>query len=370
MNIDNKKACNFLKRHCFFFAGLNGNQKSIAAIKISLSHLYGVKNITVIESLLSTDIPKRDRIKIIASLMRKQLSNNLDIILHSGGAIEFTEVFKQAIIEYPDINSAIQNMRLFLISPAGFSSNKKNKVLYCQRLLRLVYTMYFSSLYKGIDSLAIVKPAKNTITRNRIYSYIRKCLNNISCEDQFTTMIQPTYNNKNALMSSTISNKVQQLDDTVSKFSISLDRNIISQWLKKRGLLLKNECKAGYAGKLSQKFSERTDRTPTWLLDGDRNLVFSILDFLKVLKHISLSGCGTLTKELAKNGASVYFLLPEYDVVYKLRDIYRIANYIGFRFPKKQIVIMQNITHAGFAIWPEILIQSIVAVSNNCTNLM
>src|SRR5882724_1309688 len=140
-------------RHCLFIPGMNATNSGIAAelgIGPSLANAYGgVENVSVFNSIISTDKPNIERFTKMANVIKEYSETGLDIVIHSLGAAELYKVIQLLKREDPKFfkdQKRKENLHFVMIGPSGSSKGLKERITYPFRVLGGATDMQYSAM--------------------------------------------------------------------------------------------------------------------------------------------------------------------------------------------------------------------------------
>jgi hypothetical protein len=345
-------------RRCLFFAGLLGTQRGIAATRAALEALYGIGRVSVVESLASTDRPSPHRLSLLAAETCVHDGDSLDLILHSGGAIEYCAAAAEALRQGANPEHGAECLRIFLVSPAGIMSGLFDTVLTATRLATLARSMFADGFWKGVDSLSVVPP--DPIEGHRHFeAELRRAVGTTSLFSGCGSSVEPVIDKSSFLWHNPDAHrKVAAIDERVLESAKLSDRPGVVQAMTERGHVLAKECSQAFDG-TSPGHEKLTHELPDWLLPGRRSIAGGVKDFISLLRSVPSHSPRLAIGNLVRAGALVRFLVPEYDTAMRPRDAVRAMRSWGIYDPVPSITALPCLTHAGFAIRPAVLAAAI-----------
>jgi hypothetical protein len=329
-----------IERHCLFISGMGGSHDRLGKIEYGLGKSYGgTKNVTIFNSIYSSDNPNPHRFYQIADSINYHLEKgNLDIVVHSLGATELYSALKMLKQKKEYFNNIDRNKKLHivLLCPSGTSKGPLETVAYIKNIVRVATNELtngpFSrsnTLERGIVSLNIF-PAEIDNIAEKTRSSLPKSWSN-KYEGVKSIQSKPEEVSKNAEEDALadIAKLDQKLDNAFYSENYDLARNLIRQ----RGELVKLEIGEIYSSKSKQNF--KTKGLLRTILIGLAN---------KPIKFIM---------KLAKKGVRVDWLVPEYDYPVPSKSAIRVYKKLNMK-PQDHILIQEMETHiAGPIIHPE-----------------
>ena len=370
---------------CAFFAGLLGTQQGIAATKNALEDLYGPGNVIAVESLASIDTPRPDRLVQLARLLFDQEPNPsgapLDLVLHSGGMLEFCAVAAVALQTGMDICKTGKIRSLYLVSPAGLPLDAWDGIRTGLRLVRLGMSMFADGIWRGIDSLALVPMPAEQIAPGDFWQLLRETLSTVSMFRKGVPSVSalPEYHRRRIenVIPRARAPALAEVDRHLLEAARLHEGQRVRRFLTARGHLLARECSNAFDGRPWSGTGDRctapATMAPPWLDAGSRSLVPAILDFACLVRDVVRNGsvrvggacldCSPLAllRSLQQTGAHVHFFVPEYDTAIRPEDAVRVLKALG-QSDRKSLYVLEGLTHAGFAIHPDVLASAIAGI--------
>jgi hypothetical protein len=334
-----------VKPHCLFISGATDTDDGIRGIKNKLEEQYGVGRVEAFSSILNFKDPRNpERFEQMANVIQSYSKEGLDIIAHSLGAVELKkaiDVIKKRDQTFFDKKENIENLHIVLISPSGFSKGILGPLVYLGRIMRYAHSQVdlesikLNSPHRGMDALAAFPP--EGISSGDLAIALREAMPELSQlkDDRFAETIplqrEPNYLDK---LSSFEKEQVKLYGNMINAAIIDGNYDALRHLVIRYGKLLKKPL-----NQVSQGYFESTENHiagEVWAIIGG---------CLGLLASTEALGSNPM-KEFAKlqtKGASVNFIVPEYDIIVPLDEAIEF-----FDSPKEastHILVAEGVTH-------------------------
>ena len=353
-------------RHCIFISGMGGFYSSLRRLREGLDEAYGgSKNVTVFNSIYSSDQPNHRRFEQIADSIAYRLEDGpLDIVANSLGATELYRAL--SVLEEIDENyfgnrERNENLHIILVGPSGSSRNFIEKVAYARGVMRmarkeLTYTplrQKSETLIRGVASLTQFPAETIPDIARKIRSALPKTWSN---RRSIITdiLFEPKTYNRQYLTHGQIA-RLTSIDERLNTATSSED---ISALLRQRGEIAKEAMQSlvDNTGDNSEDTSSPGSFKPYFKAKG----LFTTL--------IMAMGGGPLNKfkELAIEGVQVSWLVSEFDYVVPIDRALRFYDQLGYN-PNNHIRVQELWPHTGPLAQPSAFGQIVFSLHENIT---
>lgn len=235
--------------------------------------------------------------------LKKQL-----VVAHSWGAGDLETIFGRIRKKFADDESfnryVIDHFEIALISPAGVFNKPPDSIKFLKSVLKL----FSSNAIRGINSflvapLAGVKQGKlNTILRE-VFPELAQLKDGV---DYFLSPLTAP----SAYTEGKRGEKGRRLFDLDRKLEQAIqegDMESVAQLVRQRGSLLEAEIDKVY------KEVNKTD-------DPEGNMLANLINNVPTIAKIMTGSPGRIISELHSGGLPVYFLIPEFDVIFPAHE--------------------------------------------------
>lgn len=328
------------KRHCIFIPGMQATNAWMNAemgIGQGLVKAYGEGNVTIFNSIISTDTPNKKRFEQMSTAIKKQVQQGgVDIAVHSLGVAELSYVLRMIRKDkedptYFDDQKVKDNLRIVVIGPSGFNKGLKDKFDYARQVSALN-----GRKAKGFDALTAFPP--KGVTPEQL-TEIFSDSSNIT-EGFRVVPFMPDRTNIEFLS--------QKDKEMLNVYDKELQDLVLLNW--KKDLEEAAEERAGVVkGPLQQVFEGTPvkDRSPR-----GRVRVGGITGLGILIRAAGKKPMEEL-QAMAKMGYQVDFLVPEYDFVVPLQKVMKFFEGQESE-AKKHVEIMQQSSHPAISLQSEI----------------
>lgn len=324
--------------------GITTNYRNIRSLAGELAR-YGDVEGKVWNSILSADRPEPGRFRAMAESIGSALKDGRKVVLVGwslGGSeiIQALLTLRQQEKRYAELN--FSKLELVLVSPNGVFEGISGAVRFVQEdLPRLLATMEADSPYQKLDSLITFPP--EGIDPKQLGPALREIYPGLSQltghEDTVGQVPQTTERDYFNRLKPEDRQAVQSIDQHLATL-LQVDPPAPEQWnalrelLEKRGSILQPYQQELYAGDYypepePERLTFRTDLFAT-----------ALLGFLPSLKIMMLGKYPEFIKGLSDRGATVRFLVPEFDAFVPIDRILAI-------FPESEVTVIERSTHTA-----------------------
>jgi hypothetical protein len=335
---------------CVFFAGLFGTFSGIRSIRTELEAIYGTGNVAAINSIVSSDYQGPDRSGELRRFLDafSEDAGSLDIILHSGGALEFAIICMR---REGSFYSKAERANIFLVSPAGFIEDIGSAMDILARLIRLSIAMSSPGPFRGIDSFSILPFRSDSPFDDRA---LRRELGAALGIQGLQTETEIPSEPQCRAIPSILVEQASEIDAAILEAAARRDSRTIRALLRRRGEALSSRIGEAFAGDAAAAAGERPRTDPR---RAARSLA-ALAGLASRRQPQRLLGL------LSMAGAQIFSILPEYDIVVSPSMAHeRLVRMNAKMVDGRQAVSMAWCTHAGFAVRPAALASSILFLS-------
>lgn len=318
------------KRFYMFFPGAGATYKGISGLRTEFANKYGPKNIIVYNSILSPEAPSPNRYEEMGELIQNKIKKKtpITVVAHCLGAAEFQTAVKtveENTKHFFDDPDHVKNINTVLISPSGFFKGWKGAAEYLRRVYNLACNeMNFpiisnqSSGVKGLISVNTFLP--ENISRSTMVKGIRNAFSNLSQFKENLPEVEfiPS-KDYNPYLPREIRKKIQKIDEQLKKAFIQADNKAIKMLLSLRGIISGKELDKAYSGEYFNEQDSYQKTIQKWSKGGLSKLG-------KVLSDMFQGKPMEKIKELKKKGMHVSFIVPEYDVLVPIKEVFKFFN--------------------------------------------
>lgn len=326
--------------HCLFlqgFGGFNVKPGTHQSIEKSLSKVYGGKeNVIVFNSIISPDKPNPQRFLEIEKAIKEKVKDGpLDIVAHSLGAVELAHVLTQIEKKDPgyfDEQNVKDNLRIVLIGPGGFSKGLLSRVNYARNAFLLntskgkAYDALTGLPPKGVDLDSLSMTVKISNKSPEIPVVVFQGKDNGEFLSEKEKLIAGKY------------------DAKLSKAVEGKKRFRTRKILRKRGKDLDTPVQRIFGGRIELREKE------------------SLRYGGKMGRRILLKAGGVQPMkeylQLDNLGIRVDILVPEYDFTVPLKKVLKFYEE-DMGKASSHIKILEGVSHAGIALQPDFLAETI-----------
>ena len=333
------------KLHCLFLSGGMGTYAGIRGIKEGLEKQYGIGNVDIFNSVISTDPQNPKRFKHMADVIQKHAKGGLDVVAHSLGAVELKNALKEVSKKdktFFENRENTQNLHIVLIGPSGFSKGIKGAFNFLGRIIR--YSREYAdlgkisksnTLYRGVDALTAFPPIG--ISSQDLAEGLRKAIPELShYKREISTFPLRTEQNYFDKLSSEQKEHVATYSEMIKSAIENRNYSGLRVLIKAYGEKLRKPLAKLYAGDLEE--------VPAPILEKTGLAIGGYIGLINTL--ISAFGSSAM-KEIAtlnKKGVRVDFVIPEYDIFVRLDEA--ITFFEGKEGTSKHIRMAEGVAHA------------------------
>jgi hypothetical protein len=300
--------------YCLFISGGTGTNAGISGIKDGLEKAFGVGKVAMFNSVLNFEDPQNpERFEqmadIIQSCAKKKIG--LDIVAHSLGAAELKEaidVIEKRDPTFFDKKENVEKLHIILIAPSGFSEGFLGPIRFLSRVNERTQPPF-----NGIDALTAFPP--EGINSEDLAIALRKAMPELSQLnadlpiETFSLVTEGDYSNK---LIDSEKEQIKTYSDMMKIAITNQNYDGLRHLIIKYGEILKGPLEKVYAG----SFESADAQT----IEAAYATVGGYIEMIRVL--IDGLGSGPM-RELAKlqeKGITLYFIIPEYDVILTLNE--------------------------------------------------
>lgn len=332
------------KRHCLFISAAWGTNAGLREIKDGLGKAYGHENVTVFNSVFSSDTQNTRRFEEIATVIQDNAKKGLDVVAHSLGAVELLRainIVKKRDATFFDSAENTENLHITLVSPSGFNKGIIGAFKYLERTFRFnreqgswpIFSK-LETLHRGIDALTAFPP--KDISSADLALALRNAMLELSQyrEEVGAIPLEEERNNISYLSP----NQKGQFDTYSEMMHIAIENknyDELRHLIAKYGKIFFPQLNEIYAGNFKLAKDEVSDATKA-----------TMGAYIGAIRSLINSLGSTPMKEIAKlqqKGVVVDFVIPEYDIFMKLDQA--IAFFDGSDEASKHVKIGVGITH-------------------------
>ncbi len=383
-----------------YLPGMMGTDKGMkpiyADVQTTIAELYPGAQFVGKNSLISPDLlthPEKDRFILLARQVVQAIGEGRHVYLygHSFGAVEMTHILELVKKLRPDIWRAgtdINKVHITLMSPAGFGKDMLQTLTMLRRLqgillassedsghiygLETIHFLPLRAFGSNPDTLHFLTPETQATVMTKLF-FAESQLGEHGEYPHATTLdqiyAQPdliVLERRFRLLSPVQKRELQEIDDLLSSYAETESgrKDQVILCLQRRGKLLSTYVQQTYDGKLEGPQPTRHTHSAT---DGvekegqDRTSLFvyiqAALGAVQLLKSYFTGHPYHELKAWYIKGVDTSFLIPEYDVLIKAREI---AEFLG---PDEKVearsVILRTTTHSSSSIEPSTISASI-----------
>ena len=353
------------KPHALFIAGGMGTYKGISDIKAGLKEAYGLENVTVFNSILSSDPQNPKRFKQMADVVMNNIDKGVHIIVHSLGASEARKMIKQIKRKDPEFFNNpynIENLHITLVSPASIKgvAGPFRFLAKTWRFAREQAETPISkkrTLLRGIDSLTAFPP--QNIPDAELTQAMRDAFGKLSqyeegvIEGEDVVLFNPEFTYFNKLDDK----KKEDLETHDKKLKLAIDsKNYVNlrKLVAERGELLRQPLADVFAGKFKDTSGESADDP---ILEATRATMGGYIDLFNTLVSAISNLPLKEMEELQRRGVRVNFVVPEYDIWKSTEEARRFFN--SLEKAKGNVVVAERGAHAYLALQPKLFSKTV-----------
>jgi hypothetical protein len=351
------------KKHALFISGMKGTDNDLLRIGSGLRGEYGGENVTMFNSIFSTDTPNRQRFETMADVIQERAATGLDIVVHSLGAEELrraVKILKKRDKEFFDKLENAENLRIVLVAPSGFSQGVKERIQYTKGFLNILKhhdhemsTLFArdDSVLRGLESLHIF-PLDNAADVTQKLTETAPEWSQKRGKTDIVRFDEPQ-SNKNYIERKLnpeeqvyLSEVDRRLQTALAEDSIEVARNLIVE----RGKVLRPVLSSFYGCEFEPGLTSEEKK---------RKLPQRMGKFL-VIRSLMRAGGGKAVKEfskLSKEGVQVDWLVPEYDCIVPLKTAEKYYDSLGDD-ANGMIKLLEGATHISVPSQQEIFARS------------
>jgi hypothetical protein len=338
------------EQYCLYISGATGTNAGIRGIKEGLEQQYGVGKVEAFNSILNFEDPQNPkRFEQMADFIQSHSRKGLDIIAHSLGTAELQEVIevlKKRDKNFFDKKENVENLHIILISPSGFSKGIDGPLIYLSRLIRYARSqvdlgLELNSPHRGIDALTAFPP--EGITSEDLAVALRKAmpeLSQLKADFPVETLPLVTERDYSDKLTDFEKEQIKTYSDMMKIAIASQNYDGLRHLIIKYGENLKEPLKQVYAGSFESADAQA-------IKEIHETVLGYIGGYMGILR-VAVDGFGSEPmKEIAKlqkKGVTVYFIVPEYDIILPLNEA--IEFFDGSEDASSHIKIAEGVAHA------------------------
>jgi hypothetical protein len=304
--------------YCLFLSGGTGTNAGIQGIREGLEKAYGVGEVAIFNSVLNFEDPQNpERFEQMANIIQFYAKYGLDIVAHSLGAAELKEaidVIEKRDPTFFDNKENVEKLHIMLIAPSGFSEGSWGPIEFLTRVVEKSQPPF-----QGIDALTAFPP--EGIASEDLAVALRKAMPELSQLnpdlpiETFSLVTEGDYSDK---LTDSEKEQIKTYSDMM-KIAIA-DQNYdgLRHLIIKYGEILKEPLGKVYTGSF--------ESTDAQAIGAVYTTMGGYIEMLRVL--IDGLGNGPMNEiaKLQEKGVTVYFIIPEYDVVLPLNEAIKFFN--------------------------------------------
>lgn len=336
---------------CLFIPGGLATHEGVASIDQMLKQRYGKENVLVPNSVFSFERPNPQRFTQMAKELSKAMKEgkSVDVYTHSGGGVELVRVIKEWQRIAPKFfeQETIDNLKIVLISPAGFFKGISGAADFLKRLGKFAYFDFISkkNVFRGLTSLLLVPP--KDINSEELYGQLRKALPEISLYQTGLETINPPHGiDYQPYLTKEEATQLKALDEKINQLLETGSLKELKKYLGQRGKMLARVQLKAFAGEYFDQTGYQ-ELPKIGVAETAKLYGQALLGMPSLFKDVLLGKTLETVQFLSKKGVKTEFLVPEYDIILPFRNV---REFFGEK--PLNATLLAGYTHAALALDP------------------
>jgi len=311
-------------RFCLFIPAAFATHEGMRPFRKILEREYE-GNILVYNTFFSLERPDPQRFTTMAEALNQAINEGkkIDVYIHSSGGVELVRVIKEWQKKAPKLfeQKTIDNLRLILISPAGFFKGISGAADLIKRCTKAFYYAFLSkeNVFHGLDSLLLVPP--DNIGNEELYQKLRKFLPEISLYREDLETIYPSRSTDyQPHLSNEEETKLKEIDEKIKQVLEAGPQKKLKKLLSQRGKMLNTAMDKAFAGDYFDQSGlpelPKISPAETAKLYGQ-----ALLGLPSLVKDVLWGRTLETVEFLRKKGVKTELLVPEFDTILPFKYI-------------------------------------------------
>lgn len=366
--------------YCYYFSGLFSGGARNRSIENGLKRVYG-ENTRVLNSILSTDSKDIGNIRDseqyylqTAQQIIQQLENNSKVVLtaFSLGPSVLTRVMKKIEETNPQIlKDKAKNLQVIMMAPAGFFKDINSAFSLVGRVSKVGLALAdlpgplsrLSSPWQEIESTSLIPITGLTIAQQA--TALRKAYGDKSQYEEGITEISDVEITKYVdHLDPKDRSELERLDNQLQDYIKAVDWDGFRKILKVRGRLLLKYVDKAYAGKYFPDGEKREEKVKLSMVESLRLKGAATLGLGRLFFDIFKGEPLKLLERLRKQGVPISFLIPEYDVLVKTKEIKEFFGLADEQIDSRML-LLSSFAHASWLFQADSLKKAVEEIEKN-----